>query len=311
MKAKYLCEESELYMGLVMLAKSVEEELEGFAELKPMYTLAWVGEFREMIKAAELLPDKVKRRAVLTVKRHELKVLTRGKVNDMMGALRSYIRECYKDKELRKIRMQGAGFGKLKGAMWYDWEVLKGMVKTADDFIGANEGELMSEGSMPVDFWGRFKVMRAEAEGRVDELLKMRGQMKLAAQTRVVANNRVFEVGMRICGDGKVVFKRNEAKRKRFVWEAVMEIVTPAGASGLKGWVKRSGSFEPVALAEIRMQHEEEPLVVKMTDEKGNFVMKQLKRGVYKVEVLVDGVVKRKEVVKLMRGRVSYRKWVV
>jgi len=46
MKAEYLCEESELYMGLLMLAKSVEEESGAFAELKPMYTLEWVGEFR-------------------------------------------------------------------------------------------------------------------------------------------------------------------------------------------------------------------------------------------------------------------------
>jgi hypothetical protein len=311
MKAKYLCEDSELYMGLNLLAKGVEEEIEAFAEIKPMYTLAWVEEFREQIKAAQLLPDETQRKSALKGKRIELKRMTRGEVNRMMGSLRSYISECYDDRELRKVKLAEAGFGRLREAMWYDWEVLKGMLQVADEFIKANEGELMENDNMPVDFWVRFKVMRAEAEGRVMEVLKGKGQMKVDGQTKVRANNVLFRIGMRICMDGKVAFKMNEAKRKRFVWEAVMEGVTPAGASGLKGWVKVSGSFAGVPFAEIRLQQFEEPVMVKMADEEGNFFIKQLKKGVYDVELVVDGVVKKKEVLKLTRGRVSYRKWVV
>jgi len=63
--------------------------------------------------------------------------------------------------------------------------------------------------------------------------------------------------------------------------------------------------------AEIKLQQAGEPMVVRVTDIEGNFVAKLLKRGVYSVEVVVDGVVKLREVVKLARGRMSYKKWKV
>ena len=221
-------------MGLVMIGRSLEEMLVAFGGLKGRYNAGFVAAYRAKVLEAERLPSEQQRVARAMAKRLELREAVLGVMDRRMGFWRSYIRDAWKDKEARAIRLVEAGFGELRVAKQMNWEVAKGVLKRAVKFLGARQDELMAGENMPVGFVVDFGVMAEEICSGIDVYLRMRMELKVLRQTKVRACNEVYKLGMEICGDGKVLFKRNAAVLRRFTWKDIMGLVTPAGASDLR-----------------------------------------------------------------------------
>jgi len=316
---KYDCTQDELYTGLNLLKASLEEELAAFGLHKVKYDAPFVVAFKGLIDTADAIPDASQREAVnegfriLLTRRLKAEttslVPAEGELN--LGRLRSYIEASYSDKALRKARLKEAGFEDYDKVMRFNWDVVRGVMQKGKKFIDDYNADLTTNGSMPAGFELTFDTMADSIIAQLDLYLVNRENIKQMTQDKIVANNVAYDAGMEICGDGQTIFQRNPAKKVQFIWDRILEIVTPPGAAGLRGSVKVNGSNYPIVGAVIEMQTTGGTPVIFATDAEGKYYSGNLPVGVYTFKLTKPGFATLETEVVISTGTTSYKHWLM
>jgi hypothetical protein len=278
---KYKCSQDELYQACFLLATSLEEELGKFS-FKPRYVQpGFVETYRDDIRAARLLPDEAQRKAQHIFLRTALIGLTDSLFKQLSGKLRSYIRDAYPNPTNEAAALDAAGFGRYVSATNYDWDAVNGFITAAISFTQANSAVLETNLNMPNSFIAELEAFRDIFEPRVDAFLNTLENSENGTQEKIIANNAIYDEAIWICEDGQVAFYDNEAKRHQFVWNRIVDRITPPGAAGLKVDVRNGATnlYEPGV--EISFQQEGLPVITGTTDADGYVPFTNLEVGSY------------------------------
>lgn len=320
MDAKYNCSQDELYVAILLVLMSFEEELAKFTGAKPKYTAAYAGTYRLEIAAARAIPDVTQRSANNEVRREELVVRVKNEdsstteiaeVEEKLGLFRLYIVDVWKNKVMQRARLSEAGFDMYDKVMRYNWEKLVEVMEKGKDFLLNHEAEMLLDGVMPVTFKADFDAMADSIISAVTFYLNENQNIVQVTQAKIMANNAIYVKGMEICKVGQELFKRDPAKKTQFIWQDVLNIVTPPGAAGLRGTVKVSGSNYAVVGATIEMQTEGGTPVTFVTDAEGMYYSGNLPVGWYTFKLSKDGFATIETEVEIKTGVTSYKHWLM
>jgi hypothetical protein len=128
---------------------------------------------------------------------------------------------------------------------------------------------------------------------------------------RCRANNAIYDEAIKICGDGQVAFIDNEAKRYQFVWDRIIERITPPGAAGLRLDVRNGATNEFEPGVEISLQQEGLPAVTGTTDSEGYFQFPNMEVGVYTGFLRKPGFVPVPIEVNISTGVISFKHYII
>lgn len=304
MEAKYKCKQSELYEAVDLVLDNLTARLPFFVMKKAKYTAAYVTTVRAQKVAARVMLNDEQRKAIVTGARIQLKLYTATPLQ-MMHDLGSYIRTAWKDKDLQKARRQEAGMHRMDEVEANDWEELPDMMQMADSFITKYSVELLAGDNMPAGFGALVAAEVATADSAVSQFMALKNAMETNTASKVGANNALFDEVMTICLDGQDYYSTNEDERKLFVWDHVIETITPPGATGLKGDITDGVTFLFIGGGEVRLQKEGQPAIVIVVNEDGSYVSPNLEEGLYSVKVSAPGYVTLETTKEITTGTIS------
>jgi hypothetical protein len=226
----YNCSEPELYAGLDMAWDSQEEYEPAFTIENTKYTAGLATTQKAAIQAARDLPDGQARYANsedLRVTLGEVLQVGLGKWNSLDG----YIKKAFKG-EHYKNRIEEAGKQYYAGAYQNNWEVGKSLFQAGKLFLNTHNAVLLATGGMPTTFAGSFDTTRILYETTYANFMIARQQAQEQTDVKVLANNAIYQDGREMMEDGKHIFRMAPSTRERFIWERIMELVSPETGSG-------------------------------------------------------------------------------
>lgn len=285
MEPTYKCSQDELYEGCELLATSLGEELPQFSLFKPKYDLVFVTTFTNTINTARNLPDDDQRAAAHEVLRIQMIQSVDTDIRNALNSLRLYIRDAYSDPAEREVRLREAGFDEYEAAMKYNWDKLKGFFKNANDFITNHLAQLTLNNNMPPTFPPLISGLKTDIDTTVTQFLNLRENSRQGTQAKIIANNNLNALKNTICEDGQHIFRNDEAKRAQFVWESIIQLISPPGIAGLKFDVKENTTNNPIFQAEAKIQKQGGTIITITTDSSGKAYFDSLEPGLYNGEI--------------------------
>jgi len=303
---KYSCTQSELYACCYIGWQSYNNNLVRFTNFKGFYTALYgtarVGE----VDAAKALPDEQTRDEVA----ESLRILLIAKgteCTDGWQQLKRYIASAYPD-DLQKPKLEAAGSDYYREAAREDWENLSMLMQAGSNFIGNNTADLTASNNMPLTFQGDFNTLKTDFD---DLYLDFKNAEQIAftqTETKINANNGIFEKLMDMFLDGQQIFKKTPATQKQFIFESVLELVSSPGSSGLKGTVTKQVDAMPIEGAKLTLV---ELVKAVQTDASGKYDFGNFAAGTYTLRVEAAGFVTIEEKVVIETGVVSTKDFVM
>ena len=287
-KPIYDCTQRELISTSRTIVQSMEDNLAAFTAYKAKYDAAFVAARRARIDAAEAMPDEEMRSGAGELLRVQLIPLNRTCLNDFQD-LKGYIDDVFL-KDERKSQYEMAGARYYEQGLNENWESTKQMTVNMNIYIAANTVFLSNGGTnMPAAFPARC-IADAIAFNDKYELFKTATQTGVATEDKIVANNTVYTEVLDICKDGQKVFRSDAGKANLFVWNTVLDVITPPGSAGLKVTELIDETGLPGVGAEVLIQKQGDPVSqTKTVDADGVAEFTPLDPGRYRYVVTLAG----------------------
>jgi hypothetical protein len=224
-EAKYNCPVVELYAGLGLVWNSQALYETEFENENTQYTPGLSVIRKAAIDAAQALPDGQASGSVAEVLRIQLVEKLKPAIAKW-HSLEGYTQKAFPG-ELYKPKIEAAGKQFYQKATNLNWEVAKQLLVSAKTFLTENESALTNNGGMPANFITGFDTVKGEFIG-LFEAFKAAEQESIAqTDAKLNANNAIYAEGRSMMEDGKRIFTMNAALRNKFVWERVLELLTP------------------------------------------------------------------------------------
>jgi len=307
----YRCPQDEFYLAAFLMLSSLEDDLEYFVLHKPKYDLAFVNALRQEIIDSELMPDNEQRTEPVKRLRNALILKTDGICTQKLTALKTYIHEAYPNPLDADSAIQEAGFNKFAQATNYDWEALRNIFVTANTYITNNLAILEANNNMPPLFAAAFQTLKIEIAADINVYTNRKENTKQGTNDKNLTNNALYRKLMHVGEDGQVVWINDEVRAQQYIWDHILEIVTPTGAAGLRGTVKADSNFLPISSAEIVMQKQGSPPITFITNQTGRYDSDNLPVGIYSIKITSLGYTQLESEVEIKLGIISYKHWVM
>ncbi|HDY87667.1 MAG TPA: hypothetical protein ENH82_06050 [bacterium] len=227
-KPKYNSSQLELYAVCRIGLLSFKENLADFTNFKGYYTNTWANDFEQEIKNTEKLPNL----QVRGEKSETARILMAVKGKESLAkwqTLKRYIADAYPD-NLQKPKLQAAGSDDYDRAAEENWDVLKGLMETAETFITANTSDLSANNVMPAAFPAQFSTLKTDFNTIYDQFTDAEQDAEEQTSQKVNANNAIHDKLMGMFLDGQEIYRKDRAKEERFIFDQVLEVVK--GAKG-------------------------------------------------------------------------------
>lgn len=305
------CSMDALYEGCEQLSINMEEELAALGLFKAKYTSLFVENFRDRIAAAREIPDEEQRSTTHELQRLDLVYITDNSIRTALSSLRLYIRDAFADEAVRNVMLEDAGYREYATALNYNWDKLRTLMQKALAFVTLHEAALMANDNMPAGFKANLTLLRNTIDEKIPVFLNEKENTTLGTQLKIEASNEIYKMAIKICEDGQHVFDSNPAKRRQFVWESIMELVTPPGRAGLKFDVKANGTNAPIAGATVIIQTPDKEPEQVVTDAAGKGVFDNLAVGSYTGSVAKEGFEPLSVTFTITTGTTSFKHWLM
>lgn len=247
------------------------------------YTTTFVSAQLTAINDAEAMPDYANRKD-LPAKAYDDMQENRLAVLDEWQLLKGYTIETYTG-PLLKVKQDAAGQGHYDSAAGGNLDSTEALINAAKTFMGTNAADLTSIGNMPVGFPLAFKTVgetfttsRTNYFGKNDTK-DGQTQDKDAADAAILKQLRpMLRLGAR-------VFKKDEAKRVKFVYDRLLDEVRGNSDAGLKGIFTDRDTHKPIEGVHIRAIDTDYETI---SDPDGRFFL-AMASGVYTIEITAPG----------------------
>lgn len=270
-----------------------------FEDFKGLYKAPYSENAKAAIAAAKAMPDNEARGSVAETLRITLKENGVACLN-YFQRLKRYIVTAYPNKEMHKPQFEAAGDNYYEEAGNEDWESMEMLNQGGKNYIAANSA-LLSDGglNMPASFEAAY-VALCDVFSATYSSFKQAEQTSEETADKLVATNACFVTCMDMLKDGQVLFSGQVDVRSKFVFQNLVDLINPSRA-GLKGIVKDSVSFEPMAGVQVETQKAGESASNTVTDVDGKYSV-QLAESTYKVTVSATGYVTQAVDVDITKG---------
>jgi hypothetical protein len=161
-------------------------------------------------------------------------------VKDNFNDLKGYIRDGWPGED-PKPRYEAAGLLKYNAIGTANWESVSGLNEKMNLFIAdvANNTALTT-GGMPATFAMKVTTDGTNFDTKYQLFMTSR-ETTTARNAKVKANNNLYSAIMEVCEDGKgMIYRTDEAGRKRYTYDVVKKLVSPPGAASLKIMAKHT-----------------------------------------------------------------------
>ena len=211
----YKFSQQELYTIAETATNSLEQHLTDFSAFKARYDATFVTSVRTEIENARNLPDSQARSTAAEIARLQLVDLNTEALNKFQS-LKRYIVDAYPEQQ-HKALFEAAGQNYYLKASQLNWDSTKGLLSAASQFITNNTVTLTANQNMPVTFENDFITIKTTFEAKHQEFFQAEEEARIQTQTKVSANNNLYDNVVKFCLDGQEIFRNNEAIRKQFV----------------------------------------------------------------------------------------------
>ena len=232
-KKLYPCTEQQLYTTVDLAWANYQDNQSRFSGFKGKYTKQYGQDAIAEKNAARSIPTNDARRALTSTERIELVQLSDVAL-DNYKFLRSYIKDAFPNKKIRKLMLQAAGDNYFKQASHEGWEQLAKLTTMGMQFINKYTVELSNNSlNMPDAFPKKYEDGATKYEGFYNSFLKSKQTKKGGADAKVEANNAVYEKLTAMLSDGQLIFVKEPALHDEFVFSTLVSYITTAGTTGV------------------------------------------------------------------------------
>jgi len=228
---KYRCTQPELYAVCKLAWNSFEENLAAFTAFKTLYDAPFLVARRAEVNAAKAMPDDQARGAAGEMFGIQLKTAA-DTANLKWLTLTAYIKSSFQG-ALAKPQLEAAGHGYYPTANGGDWEDMESMLDAGKAFITTHGATLTASGGMPAAFPADYDMVKVAFSGLYDQFKGAPQSAKEGTRAKINANNFIYEKVMAMMDDGQILFYNDAAKRDKFIWAKVMDLVTPPKEGGI------------------------------------------------------------------------------
>lgn len=233
-RSEYRCSQGDLYTVGETIANTYGDHVTEFTNYSSLYTAATGTDLLLAIADARALPDESQRKAEHSVRRKQLDS-QRVVCLSLWQQLTSYIRDGFAE-DVYDDMISAAGQGYYDSALAGNWDSVRSLLDSAVTFIGNATTELTA-GGMPATYPTALDTERALFATLHNEFLQSEEASRVATDKKVDSNNKVYREVMRICEDGKRIFRNNAAVREEFTFDRVLDLVSGSlsghGVSGV------------------------------------------------------------------------------
>ena len=113
-------------------------------------------------------------------------------------------------------------------------------------------------------------------------------QIKVATQTKILANNTLNNKLMEICLDGQIIYKQNEPIKDQFTFATILQIVSGTGTTGFKGYIINASVNLPIPGATITTTP---PSKTAITNSEGFYEIIQIPTAIYTIQITAPGFI--------------------
>jgi hypothetical protein len=219
----YRCSEAELYAVCQIGWRNYLECVSDFANWSTTYDAAYGNEAMAEVMAAQQMPDLQARNGVPEMLRIKLKQERKNALRVWNG-LRRHINRGWAA-ELVKPQEDAAGLGYYKRAHNDGWDELQQLLVAGKKFIELHNATLLA-GGMPAGFEATYNSVKNNFETLYLQFKDGQQDMKEQRNTKIDANNMIMKKLNAMFADGQLIYAFDAAKRKRFMFKRLLELVS-------------------------------------------------------------------------------------
>jgi len=227
-KAEYSCTQQELYQVCFLIWDSYLENVADFTNENTTYTTAFGQAQRAAVLAAKQMPDFQQRDEASET----FGILLKDAADECIikwQSLEGYIKKSF-PKNLQKPKLEAAGASHYDKAADGNWEEVSALMESGKKFIADNNAKLIT-GGMPSGFPAVFNTARTDFENVYTQFKDAQQDAEELRDAKINANNDLHRAISSLDEDGQKIYRKNGAKRERFTFSTVLELVSGAGAS--------------------------------------------------------------------------------
>lgn len=227
-KAEYSCTQQELYQVCFLIWDSYLENVADFTNENTTYTTAFGQTNRAAVLAAKQLPDFQQRDEASET----FGVLLKEAADECIikwQSLEGYIKKSF-PKNVLKAKLEAAGSSHYEKAANNNWEEVSALMESGRKFIADNTAALTT-GGMPSGFPAAYNLKRTDFENVYTQFKDAQQDAEELRDDKINANNDLHRAISSLNEDGQKIYRKNAAKRERFTFSTVLELVSGAGAT--------------------------------------------------------------------------------
>lgn len=278
--ANYPCTQQELYTISRLGWQSCTQNLPAFTAFKPRYTASYITTQTTSIDDAQALPSEQARNAIAESLRIQLSESNRNLLTLFQG-LKRYITDAFPP-SLLKPEFEAAGQKDYEKASQNNWDSAQGLYTSANQYITDKLVILTANQNMPPTFKVTFDTARTQFNILHQEFLDAEETATIAAETKVIANNTIYDTLINMFLDGQEIFRKEDAIRKQFTFSDLLYLVSGAGTAGVRGTITDSITTMPISQAEINIIESGDTFI---TPDTGKYQISPMASGSYTIKI--------------------------
>ena len=222
---QYNCKQEELYQVCLLGWDSYLENVAAFTSTNTTYTLAFGQTSRTAVLTAKAMPDfqardEASESFLILMKEAATQCLIQWNL------LETHIKKSF-PLNLHKPKLESAGADHYEKAAQNNWESVSALMESGKKFIAQNTAALTT-GGMPAGFSAAFNTARTSFETLYTQFKDAQQDAEELRDDKINANNAIFSLLSSMFEDGQKIYRNNPAKRERFTFSKVLELVSGA-----------------------------------------------------------------------------------
>lgn len=266
-----------LYDAATLTYTLCDRNIAAFAAYRSVYTPAYIATKVLNLEAAQALPDfpnRMERRKIL---RDDATILLEDGLQNWRD-LEGYIEHTWPKGAIRDAKLASAGKASYLDATQKSWDAAGKLLNAGNDFIIANENDLMSNENMPKTFQDKFAKTYVEFTTKLKSYVAEDSVKVEDSSEKQKANNAVYASVQAICRDAQRACSKNPIIKNQFVFRKLVIAAGHVGVAGATGIITTGAGTDIKVLTDVYVTVLNSKSVSE-TNVKGRYRLKQLSSG--------------------------------
>lgn len=238
-----------LYLIAARIIESLESKLENFAEFSASYNQDFIDELKAKLTEAQNMPNDAAR----TLAHEDARVQMIEMLPDVLNKwkhLKRYISHAFTNEDQRRANYNAAGWSNYENASNQNWPSVIALMGQGSLYIQEYSALLAANQNMPATFPLQFNTAKTAFADKQQEFTQAKQAAQAGTNNKIEADNILYTSIIDVCQDGQVIFEGTITENE-FVFSRVLNLIEPAGPSGLLVEVTNKNTSNVVIGAEV------------------------------------------------------------